>query len=407
MEEKIQVEEGISLLDIIRVLFSKIKILILVVLIGGIAGAGLAIWSTHDVKYYGTTVEFYVNPEKPKETGSSSTITQNAVGSQYGVYGAYGRHVMDAIVKLLSSESFAEKMMVGDNGLPSPNYPNATKSEYDEAVETANEASNAWDKSSALDKPWREKLDVLEEAWSDAGLPGSYNYSSYLKYINSLDGKHTQKDQELISAYEEWNSIDEQRESAIDVAKALQIIADEEAEDVLEEWRDTQQYKTELKKYKEALTFSYLEDDADVEDANNLARSFLYVKVNVLNDEAFAVDLLKTVWDKVPKYVEQNMIVPADYEGTSCTRITRTDEIARTNENYTRNQAIKYALLFAMAAGVIAAVVVIIIDRSDKRLRDYEIIPKNFNVPVLGVIPTIEEINALAEAKKKSGEARK
>ncbi|MBR4942802.1 MAG: hypothetical protein IKZ28_02115 [Clostridia bacterium] len=407
MEEKIQAEEGLSLLDIIRVLFSKIKILILVVLIGGIAGAGLAIWRTHDVKYYGTTVEFYVNPEKPKETGSSSTITQNAVGSQYGVYGAYGRHVMDAIVKLLSSESFAEKMMLGDNGLPSPNYPNATKSEYDEAVSTADEASNAWDKSSALDKPWREKLDVLEEAWSDAGLPGSYNYSSYLKYINSLDGKHTQKDQELISAYEEWNSIDEKREAAINVAKALQIIADEEAEDVLEEWRDTQQYKTELKKYKEALTFSYLEDDADVEDANNLARSFLYVKVNVLNDEAFAVDLLKTVWDKVPKYVEQNMIVPADYEGTSCTRITRTDEIARTNENYTRNQAIKYALLFAAAAGVIAAVVVIIIDRSDKRLRDYEIIPKNFNVPVLGVIPTIEEINALAEAKKKNGEARK
>ena len=43
MEQKVQAEEGLSLFDIIRLLLSKIKILILVVAISGIAGGLLAI----------------------------------------------------------------------------------------------------------------------------------------------------------------------------------------------------------------------------------------------------------------------------------------------------------------------------------------------------------------------------
>ena len=404
MEERIQIEEGVSLIDIIKILFSKIRLLILVVILGGLAGAGFSIWRTHDVKYYGTTVEFYVNPEKPKETGASSSIAQNA-GSQYGVYGAYGRHVMDAIVKLLSSESFAEKMMVGENGLPAPNAgPNFTKSEYEEAEQASLNASEAWETATALDSPWRMAVDALNEAWEEAGLAGTDSYTAYSKYINSLTpSQYTEKDIALKEAYETHKEIDDRRENAIEIAEALQVVADAEIEDVLEEWRQTAQYKASLKMYKDALTFSYLEDDADVEDANNLARSFIYVKVNVLNDVKFAEELLKKVWTKVPAYIEQNMIVPADYEGTSCTRITRTDEIKHINENYTRNQAIKFGLLFAMAVGVITAVAVIVVDKLDKRLRDYETITKTFNVPVLGVVPTIEELVALSETKKKGG----
>lgn len=109
MEENLQNEEGISLIDIIRLLLQKIKLLIIVVLIGGLCGGIFGVWHTIDMKYFGTSIEFYVNPEKPSEVGSSTNSAANAVGSQYGVYGAYGRHVMDAIVKLLASESFTEQ----------------------------------------------------------------------------------------------------------------------------------------------------------------------------------------------------------------------------------------------------------------------------------------------------------
>ena len=101
------------------------------------------------------------------------------------------------------------------------------------------------------------------------------------------------------------------------------------------------------------------------------------------------------------------MIVPTDYEGTSCTRITRTDNIERTNPNYRRNQSIKYAILAAVAAGVIAAVLIIIIDAQDKRLRDHEVIARKFKVPVLGIIPSIDEMNQAAEVKKQNKGARK
>lgn len=66
-------------------------------------------------EYYECTITFHVNPEEPKDT-----VGENG-GSQYGVYGAYGRHVMDNMVKLLSSEKFAEILMEDMEDVPVKN----------------------------------------------------------------------------------------------------------------------------------------------------------------------------------------------------------------------------------------------------------------------------------------------
>ena len=71
-----------------------------------------------------------------------------------------------------------------------------------------------------------------------------------------------------------------------------------------------------------------------------------------------------------------------------------------TNPGYTRNEAIKYAILVALVAAVIACIVIIIVDKSDKRLRDSESITKLFDVPVLGIVPTIEELAEESNTKK-------
>ena len=168
----------------------------------------------------------------------------------------------------------------------------------------------------------------------------------------------------------------------------------------MEEWRKTEQYKANLELYNKSVKYSYLGAEEDVEDANNLARSFIYVDINVKNDVDFANVLLERVKKVVPDYIEKNMIVPTDYEGTSCTRITRTNDIEYLNPNLARNQAIKYGFLLAFAAGVVASVVIILIDTQDKRLRDHEVITRKFNVPVLGIVPTIEEMNQAVELKK-------
>ena len=60
------------------------------------------------------------------------------------------------------------------------------------------------------------------------------------------------------------------------------------------------------------------------------------------------------------------------------------------------------------AALIVACVVVIVVDRSNKKLRDYEMTMEKFKVPVLGIIPSIEEMNQAAEAKKQQNKgARK
>ena len=405
MEENLQNnnEEGLSLIDIIRVLFSNIVLLILVVILGGVCGGVFGVIHTMDMKYYGTSIEFYVNPEKPTEVGSSSSTTANAVGSQYGVYGAYGRHVMDAMIKLLSSESFTEQLLLEDDGLPSTEiYPNLAEKNYTNAQQAMQKAQTEWASINTLDVARSQKLNELKEQWALANFDVSIGPFSESTCKKLVQNNTVSLPDYFLATYEEFVDIDNERLTAVEQATKIQKETDAVVEILLEEWREHPKYLENLSKFQKAVTYSYLGEDEDIEDANNLARSFIYVDISVLNDEEFAKDLLDRVKRSVPAYIEQNMIVPTDYEGTSCTRITRNDDIQRTNPNFRRNQSIKYALLAAAAAGVIAAVLVIILDAQDKRLRDHEIITRKLKVPVLGIIPTIDEMNQAVDAKKQN-----
>lgn len=283
MQEEIQSENELSLSDIFYALLSKIKILILVFVLGCMAGVGLGFVTTFGVHYYGTNLEFYITPTL-KEGGTVSGESTNAV------YGAYGKNVMDNMVKLLSSESFTATL--------------------------------------------------IDNKGQEGGLPD--------------------KDEYTVTKYDEHGEI-------------------------------TKEYAKLLNKVKNAISFSYILAN-ESSNTNDLVRSFIYVQISVLGDrnEQFAKDLLKVVKVAVPAYIEANMIIPSGYDGTSCSSTTVLEAIHRTNENYTRNTMIKYAALLGLASLVVACVVVVIVDRSDKRLRDYDLVAKKFNVPVLGVIPAIE-----------------
>ncbi len=283
MQEEIQSENELSLSDIFYALLSKIKILILVFVLGCMAGVGLGFVTTFGVHYYGTNLEFYITPTL-KEGGTVSGESTNAV------YGAYGKNVMDNMVKLLSSESFTATL--------------------------------------------------IDNKGQEGGLPD--------------------KDEYTVTKYDEHGEV-------------------------------TKEYAKLLNKVQNAISFSYILAN-ESSNTNDLARSFIYVEISVLGDsnEQFAKDLLKVVKVAVPAYIEANMIIPSGYDGTSCSSTTVLEAIHRTNENYARNTMIKYAALLGLASLVVACVVVVIVDRSDKRLRDYDLVAKKFNVPVLGVIPAIE-----------------
>ncbi len=409
-QQNVQVEEGISIGDIFKLLLSKVKYLILALLIGVILGSAFAVWRTYDVKYYGTSMEFYVNPKK------DSSTTENT--SQYGVYGAYGRHVMDNMTKLLNSESFAEKMLLNGNDLPA-------KDEWTTAEEQEELKLNAKIDAAAADLA---VLKTKKDATSEANLAkseASLDYSEKNLALNqawrektgetAFDNKRYVEEFQGKSGNEALDQAYNDREAASDVLTncnaalklkqeeqlAAQAVADETTETALSAWRTTEAYQEALALYSEAISFSFLnEEDEKIENANELARSFIYVKISVLNDKEFADEVFNRVTTVVPAYVEENMTVPSGYIGTNCQRITRTDEVKRTNPNYTFNQVIKFGVLLGAVAFVIACVVIILVDRSDKRLRDVDVITKKFNIPVLGIVPAIDELSDEPNKKK-------
>ena len=440
MEENFRKEEeGISLMDIVRLLLNKIKILVLVVLIGGILGGAFAVWKTYDVNYYGTSVEFYVNPEKPKNSANNSE-------SQYGVYGAYGKHVMDNMVKLLSSESFAELLILNGEILPekdkwvNPNNSYETSLNLNGLIDNAQAAQNYADEKQAyadekqayadelqktatdLKKIANETYVELQSEWKKTTIHlEKYSLLSYSKaFYEALlaDEKVDEEDKfGLIAAYEKYEGeqgaktkADEAQALADEAQKAAEeasILANEEQtkanaeiENALEAWRTTASYRSALHAHTDCIRYSFLQDSEQANNADSVARSFIYVHISVLNDQAFANDLLKKIKNIIPAYVEANMAIPSGYEGTNCQRITRTDNIALTNAGFTTTQAIKYGLLVAIAAFVVACIVIIIVDKSDKRLRELSVITNNFNIPVLGVIPSIEILEQATKTEK-------
>jgi len=104
----------LSLWNMCRIIFSKWKILLIVLLVSVIGGASVAFFQTRGENYYGTYLEFYVTPIKPKDN-------QTQEEGSTAVYGAYNKSVMDNIIKLLSSEWFAESLIQkteAEGGLP-------------------------------------------------------------------------------------------------------------------------------------------------------------------------------------------------------------------------------------------------------------------------------------------------
>lgn len=268
MDENVQETSSISIVGLVRLLLKKVYILLLVVIIGGVFGGALAAWKSKDVDYYGTTIEFFINPRTPT-TGEDD--------DPYKVSGAYGENVLNAVVRLLSSQDFAETLMAGMEGAPQKN------------------------------------------------ADGSYQ-AGYKAYVSRI--------QKAVDFY-------------------YKTAADE---------------KTTAAKY----------------------YSFFFVKINVLRDEAFATNLLQRINEEVPKYVETKIYLEEkDNLETNCLNITPLNSIVLLNPGYMRSQIIKYAFLFAFASGVVACVVVILLDRADKRLRDTDVIQKRFNIPLLGIIPLI------------------
>ncbi len=160
-----------------------------------------------------------------------------------------------------------------------------------------------------------------------------------------------------------------------------------------------EKYATFLKKVDDSVSFSYTKTSENEEIT--LSKSFIYVKISVSGREnkAFGEELLKAVENEVPAFVIEKMYKPDGYDGTNCVKTTVLDEVRLTNAGYAKDQTIKFAVIFGALALLVACVVVVIADRMDNRLRNYETVAKRLGVPVLGVLPSIDKKEKDAKAE--------
>ena len=438
MEQKVQAEEGLSLFDIIRLLLSKIKLLILLVIIGAFIGGAFSVWQTKDVKYYGSQLRFYVNPENPTMSADGSGL--NTSGSEYGVYGAYGEHIMDNMVKLLNEDAFAEEMLLrsqdtddlsdGEKALykylPMKDVwtgesetvlaaklntaIDAAIPEVQKIIEAEESLLVAQNSYLAAISAYTTAMDELDDAWGKA-FPGPESSFDEVKY-SKLTEEELAKHPALVDAYSKASRANNDLTIALSNVNGgnialsnAQKTAQNSRSKVLDLWSETAKYKSMHSKFAAATHFSFLLANEDREDASKFARSFIYANISVYGDanKEFANEVYAIVKEVVPEYVEANMAIPSGYTGTNCQRISRNDTIHQTNVGFTRSQAIKSAILMAFAVGVVACVIIIIADRSDKRLRDCDVITREFQVPILGIVPTIE----MNDVTTKKGTAHK
>ena len=253
-----------------------------------------------------------------------------------------------------------------------------------------------------------EATNILKEKWNDAfGI--SHGEYSELKFSNlTAEDKQNPKFSAVTDAFgiereksKEMSNAQIKLTSAKDEIKLRKQDTLPFRNEVIDLWAKTAKYKSMHAKFSAATHFSFLLASEDREDANKFARSFIYANISVYGDanREFGDEVYDIVKALVPEYVSANMWVPDKYTGTNCQRISRNDNVRQTNVGFTRSQAIKSAFLMAVAVGVIACVVIIIVDRSDKRLRDCDVIAREFHVPILGIVPTIDMDN-LSTTKK-------
>lgn len=299
--------------DILKIVLPKLKMLIAILLLGAIVGGFVGAARTYASRSYGTKIVYYVSP-KPSEDSKNSQ-------SQYGIHGAYAYHVMDSMTKLLESESFAEQMLLGDDGLPLDTVlaKEVDRTEIDAKIAEARAAiSEAADARAAADAATENK-DALEQE-----------------------------------------------------AKQKLEAADLKLTETLDFWRTGTAYKEYILTITQSVGYEFIDRD-DVQmttSTDTLAKSFISVTIASAQSEEMANFVYERIKEKLPGFVEANMSVPSGYIGTKCQRITRLDEIKETSSDELFVAAIKYALVFAALAFFIGAVGIVVISRTKSWYRE-------------------------------------
>lgn len=283
--------------------------------------------------FYETEMRFYVNPIKAENLEDESI---------YNVYSSYSENVMRNMVQLLSSERFAEILMLDEDGLPSDDM--LDKIRTDKGNDVANALEIKVDTARQSLRDMESKQEYLEEIYQELATKKSernalqaqvnreWNALGYTGTPSRVDSAMYDEEiaynilwDEYQVAIETYNAVLEEESVArgnVTQAKGTKRDAFEEA---IGQWRTdySAYYANELTAYYEAVSYSY----KNITDDSEMVRSFFYVAISVKDDETFANEVRDKIIQYVPKFVKEHMPLTSEYVATECVRITLLDQI--------------------------------------------------------------------------------
>lgn len=355
--------DELDLLDIIKILLSKAKLLICITLLAAIIGGALGGAITLlGIREYGTQVEFYITPNSPDSN----------------------------VLHLLASERFAEKLLLDENGLPE----NRSGAEYEAALAAKHEADAAakvLTEAKKLSKEAPRALAIAQKNYEEKqkAYEDVYNLLNIYKSATSdkiaEDPEHVQKmkqyeadletakqakkiaEEEYYAASQTDLEATHKLEAAKEAAASARKKADDLAEDILEQWREEAKNKKKISLINESLSYKYIDvETADKATGETTNRQFLIVSISVERDEALAKRLLCNIRDRLPVFVEENIDTSNSDEETVCTLISTAAEIENLSKNSLIKEIVKFALISAFMALAVTCIVVAWVGMSKK-----------------------------------------
>lgn len=364
MEDNTQVTvaKELTLFDVFAALRKKVKLIVCVTLvaavIGGVLGGVMSmLWSS-----YGAIISFHVSPYD---------------GS-------------DSLLYKLQSESFAERLLLDENGLPPKDE--CDPEDYENAVKAIEALNVARAKKLELSReigmlPY--SLAIIEEEYER--LTQAYNnaYNVLSIYTSSPSDKVAEDEahKAMISLYEQkLKEAEQEREAYAEstynpaIANKLKLDAEyaqiardvtdlrdevkELTEAVLAPWRENEDVKEDISVIMKSVTYEYEKLEASQKANTSTSKDeephkgYVKVTVNVERDEEFAQFIIDQIKSNMGFYVIDHIESSGGYTKVRCELISTVGAIEETGDG-TIISAVKFAAIAAIVALVVVCCVVI------------------------------------------------
>ncbi len=373
-------KDQFTLIDIIKMFRGKAKFIICFALIAALLGAAAGVALSYFDKQYGTSIEFYISPSTNNQT----------------------------LLQLLKSESFAEKLLLDENGLPEewdkadPDYIAAlaaieaekaaredsvaaykrleafsysadptSENEYDRF--SYNEIKSKYDALVAEYTLRYEKLAAYKNAPSDTTASEESHKQHMAEAENALkeaDNARNEYREKFFDPKEaERIKVNDAYNAAKIVLKEAKITTDEATEKVLEKWRSSNNVKGLISTIRSSVSYRFatvidadsIKDPSNLNDAkDNQNYAFLEVDIVVNQDSETANMIAEGIKKKAPDFIISNVETVANTADVRCSLIS-TYASARdiSNSSMVKNASM-YAVIAALAMILLVCVVIIV-----------------------------------------------